>query len=161
MGAWPWRAIGLGLIVVAFGPGCSGDAPEGRDPPPAQEERVWTLDTPLFTRTQAARGEHTFQEHCSLCHGLSQLSGPYFQRTWSRRSVGDLYSYVRSNMPYDGRGRLTREDYQDVVSYLLALNGVPAGDQELQAEMAELGRIRFQPADTAGNGAGADPPSPR
>jgi S-disulfanyl-L-cysteine oxidoreductase SoxD len=161
MGTTPLRAVGVGLVMAAFGFGCSGDAPEDQDPPPEREERVWTLDTPLFTSTQAARGERTFQEHCSICHGLSQLSGPYFQRTWARRSVGDLYSYIRSNMPYDGRGRLSREDYEDVLSYLLGLNGVPAGEEELHSGVGGLGRIRFQPEGAHENGAGPDAPSPR
>jgi hypothetical protein len=46
-------------------------------------------------------------------------------------------------MPDDRPGRLSREQYADVVAYLLRQNGMPAGPRRLSADPAQLERIRI------------------
>ena len=50
-------------------------------------------------------------------------------------------------MPEDGPGRLTDEEYVDVVAYLLDANSYPAGDQELPAEKVALDAIMIVAAE--------------
>jgi len=46
-------------------------------------------------------------------------------------------------MPDDKPGRLSRTQYADIVSYLLQLNGMPAGSEPLTADPKLLQRIRI------------------
>ncbi len=44
-------------------------------------------------------------------------------------------------MPMDAPGKLSAEEYADVVAYMLKLQGAPPGEAELSAELRELDRI--------------------
>jgi hypothetical protein len=46
-------------------------------------------------------------------------------------------------MPQDRPGSLSAEEYAAIVAYLLQLNGRAAGDRELPADEALLGRMRW------------------
>jgi len=46
-------------------------------------------------------------------------------------------------MPPDDPGSLGTEDYTDVLTYLLQLNGYPAGEEELPADLSVLMDVRF------------------
>ena len=41
-------------------------------------------------------------------------------------------------------GRLGRQQYADVISYILKSNGYPAGDKELVTDLAALKQIRIE-----------------
>ncbi|HWP37593.1 MAG TPA: cytochrome c [Gemmatimonadales bacterium] len=97
----------------------------------------------VFTGEQAARGEVTFAQNCAQCHAKSQFTGPAFLKTWNRRSVYEVFDVIRSIMPLDEPGRLTPQQYADVVAYLLRLNNFPPGATELPADAAALRRITF------------------
>ena len=45
--------------------------------------------------------------------------------------------------PPDDPGSLGTEDYTDVLTYLLQLNGYPAGEEELPADLSVLMDVRF------------------
>jgi hypothetical protein len=46
-------------------------------------------------------------------------------------------------MPDNNPGGLSRSQYADIVSYLLQLNGMPAGNLPLSSDMKLLERIRI------------------
>ena len=50
-------------------------------------------------------------------------------------------------MPEDGPGRLTDEEYTDVVAYLLDANDYPAGEMELPADKTTLDTIMIVAAE--------------
>jgi hypothetical protein len=46
-------------------------------------------------------------------------------------------------MPDNNPGGLSRSQYADIVSYLLQVNGMPAGTQPLSSDLKQLERIRI------------------
>lgn len=91
-----------------------------------------------YTPEQAQRGQQVFQQVCSNCHSTTEWTEANFQRTWSGRSVHDLFSQIHDTMPMDAPGSLTRQQYADVIAYMLKLNGVQAGTSEIGTDDASL-----------------------
>jgi S-disulfanyl-L-cysteine oxidoreductase SoxD len=96
-----------------------------------------------YTATQATQGETVFASICGSCHSTSEFSGPTFRRIWSGRSVHDLFDQLRNTMPLDNPGGLTREQYANVVAYLLKLNAYPAGNVALPSSDDGLKQVKF------------------
>jgi mono/diheme cytochrome c family protein len=86
------------------------------------------------SEAQAQRGEIAFKANCANCHTVKQFTTPDFVKTWNERPVFDLFEQLRVNMPQDNPGKLTRQQYIDVVTYLLKSNGAASGEQEMSAE---------------------------
>ncbi len=95
----------------------------------------------VYTEKQAERGEQVVQQNCGACHSSSEWSNARFLGTWNGRPISELHNQIRTTMPFDGPGRLTREEYADIVAYILQLNKVPAGSTELPAEDQGLASI--------------------
>jgi cytochrome c len=98
------------------------------------------VDGGLFTDAQVIRGERLYMEHCALCHGsnlegkgATALSGETFHAKWAdgKHTVDDLYYIARTSMPYSAPGKLSKQEYIDVIAYVLKVNGYRAGEQEL------------------------------
>ena len=56
-------------------------------------------------------------------------------------TVGDLYDRVRTTMPQNDPQSMTREEYADVLAFLLKNNGFPAGSQPLDKRSEVLASI--------------------
>ena len=101
-----------------------------------------------YTDAQAARAASVFSQSCAGCHTLgSQGDGPLvgenFWGGYSQKTVGDLITFVRANMPDGAGGSLSASSYNDLVALILKSNGFPAGTTELAPEtMAEVQIIR-------------------
>ena len=88
------------------------------------------------------------------CHGPNlagsnygtPLSGPYFAGNWAGKPVGALYTKAHDTMPPSRPGGLPEASYVDIVAYILQTNGVPAGDTELPAGIAELNAMTIPAA---------------
>jgi hypothetical protein len=63
--------------------------------------------------------------------------------TWRVEPVGSLFEHISTNMPQDDPGSLTADQYAAIAAYLLQLNGRPAGERELPADMELLNRMRW------------------
>jgi mono/diheme cytochrome c family protein len=106
----------------------------------------------VYTTQQAKRGEDQYQLDCSSCHGAmltggdtgSPLIGSDFVSKWAGRSIADLFEYTRNQMPKDSPGRLSRQQYADVLTYILSANKYPAGDSELKSDADSLQKIEFE-----------------
>jgi S-disulfanyl-L-cysteine oxidoreductase SoxD len=96
-----------------------------------------------YTSAQAARGQDVFRSTCGNCHSSSQFTGPAFEVVWDGRPVFEFFDQLRSTMPLDNPGGLSREEYANVIAYILKLNAYPAGDAPLPADDAALKRIRI------------------
>src|SRR5690606_9702502 len=92
----------------------------------------------VYTAAQATRGEVTFRDRCSACHYQTDFAGATFQQVWGEYSVGDLFRQVSTAMPMDNPGSLEGKEYADILAYFLSLNGYPAGETELPAEIEKL-----------------------
>lgn len=97
----------------------------------------------VYTEEQARRGRGLFAENCSYCHAPSQFSGGTFINRWSGSPVGSFFQLVRTTMPFDGPGRLSPQQYADVVAYVLEMNGFPAGETPLPPDREALQEIRI------------------
>ena len=97
----------------------------------------------VYTVEQATRGEATFSSICTGCHTTATYATPAFGKKWNGRPVGELYSLIVETMPEDFPGTLTPAEYAQVVAYLLKINRMPAGSEELPADAAALNKIRF------------------
>ena len=97
-----------------------------------------------YTEAQAARGEATYRANCTSCHATSAYTGDAFVRAWDTRTAFDLFELIRTTMPIDNPGRLSREQYADIVAYLFKLNRLPAGDRPLPADDEGLKQVRIE-----------------
>ena len=119
-----------------------------------QEASSSVLDG-VFTSAQARRGGQLYNQNCVSCHGQDfkgdemapSIAGNDFIVFWTEVPVGSLFERIKVSMPADGPGRLTDEEYVDVVAYLLDANSYPAGDQELPAEKVALDAIMIVAAE--------------
>jgi hypothetical protein len=57
--------------------------------------------------------------------------------------VGDLFERIRTTMPLDNPGRLSRQQNADVIAFVLKANGWPAGATELASDAGTLRQIRI------------------
>lgn len=108
----------------------------------------------VYSDAQAQRGESVYQQYCAACHGASlqgnpaaPLTGPAFRARWEdgKHTLDDLFFIVRSLMPNNAPGSLSKAQYADVVAYILKINGYPAGDAELIPTAAAMKKVTLQP----------------
>ena len=105
----------------------------------------------VYTQDQAKRGEAVYVEKCARCHGAQliggdmnpPLVGPEFLSTWNTKTVGDLFDRIRTTMPADKPGSVSRQQSSDVVAYLLSANKFPIGSTELENQTELLKQIPF------------------
>jgi S-disulfanyl-L-cysteine oxidoreductase SoxD len=106
----------------------------------------------VYSADQAKRGDTAYHQECSNCHGdnlegldeAPALSGGGFLANWSGLTVGDLFDRVRTTMPADRPGHLTRAQTSDIISYILQVNQFPAGNAELSQQSEALKQIRIE-----------------
>jgi quinoprotein glucose dehydrogenase len=96
-----------------------------------------------YSEAQAATGEDVYRLNCTSCHNSSILSGRTFQLAWAGRTAFDLYDRLRTTMPLDDPGRLSEQEYVDIVAYLFKLNGYPAGQTALPPARERLKQLRI------------------
>ena len=106
----------------------------------------------VFTKEQASRGQKAYREECLKCHGENlmggengpALAGAEFLEPWNGKTVGSLFETIRTTMPSDDPGNLSTRQYADLVAYVLSENKFPAGQKELDREVAALNEIRIE-----------------
>jgi len=134
------------LLLTAAGAmslGLSGARLAAQQPAPRS---VWDG---VYTLGQAKRGALK-SGLCVECHGdgfmggpAPELAGADFAAKWQGRSVGDLFDLIRLTMPDNDPGALSREEYADLVAYILAVNKFPAGTTEISTSLEPLSQIRI------------------
>lgn len=120
-------------------------AADPSDPEP--EEAGLTIWDGVYTADQAERGAETAETNCYACHSDSEWENPMFIRVWSGQPLHGMWENIRMTMPYDAPGRLTPQEYSDIVAYMLELNDVPAGETELPGDAEGLQRIQVTTQD--------------
>jgi mono/diheme cytochrome c family protein len=106
----------------------------------------------VYNNEQAKRGEAAFVEACSNCHGRTlegadmtpALTGGAFMANWDGLTLGDLFDRIRTSMPADRPGSLSRQDNADVIAYILQFNQFPSGKEELPRDVLVLKQILFK-----------------
>ncbi len=109
----------------------------------------------VFTAEQARRGQIAYTGPCDRCHGYKldgasddpdmlpapPVAGPKFLRKWNGRSLAALFDYLRATMPANNPGYLSDAEVVDIVAYMLAVSGMPAGEAELHPELDALASV--------------------
>jgi cytochrome c len=138
----------LGLAACASGspepapapaPGAPAQAPAAQ-PAPAAGGGGGALAN-LYSTAQANRGRDQFRSMCAECHTVPEFSDNAFKLKWSRRTLGDLYTFIHQNMPDSAPGILTPQLAVDLTAYILQLNEVPAGSAQLPPDETRLNAI--------------------
>lgn len=118
----------------------------------AEETTSSVLDG-VYSGAQADRGAGSFAQYCAVCHGPSlggvgeapALVGPQFIADFNGLTVGDLFERIRTTMPLNNPDGLSREQYADILAFVLRSNGYPAGTKDLYRRTEYLNVIRFEP----------------
>ena len=143
------------LIVLFVVGGAIAGGPLPSAPVATQTAR--TTRDGVFTIEQARRGEELYLRECTLCHrdnllgnavdGGPPLRGPQFTTRWQDIDVETLISTVEALMPLEEPGSLSRQEYVDILGYVLWANELPAGEVELPTRPDDLQKIvvTFQP----------------
>ena len=100
---------------------------------------------------QQARGKALYNDKCASCHmenlrGSTEtppLTGDMFWGNWETYSANNLLEQVRSTMPEDNPGALMRQEYVDIVAYILKFNQV-AFDGDLPMDADALKKITIK-----------------
>ena len=99
----------------------------------------------IYTDDQAERGALVYEKSCGLCHQPEQFKGAVFMDAWGGQPVDALYTLIRTTMPYDNPGRLSRRQYAEILAYIFKLNGMPAGITKLPSNIRKLKKIKIEP----------------
>jgi hypothetical protein len=97
----------------------------------------------VYSREQWMRGRDVYAGLCAGCHPAITHVGPMFTTSWAGKKLSDLFGFLRERMPKNDPGSLSEQDYVDVMSYMLRLNGMPAGVDELPADSVALTKIQI------------------
>ena len=118
-------------IILAFIVGVTGGIRGGS----ARAQDMQSTMTGVYSAPQATRGEETYMAVCVSCHPAGTYKTPGFKANWKGRPLSELFDQVREKMPKNDPASLSQQEYIQVVAYLLKINGVPAGESELPADI--------------------------
>ena len=111
-----------------------------------------TLWDGVYSEEQAARGEKVYAERCSKCHGdtlggqeaAPALTGATFYSNWEGETLEALSDRVRTTMPQDKPGSLTRAQNADLLAYMLRVGGYPAGPMALDGQAGAMTTVAIR-----------------
>jgi cytochrome c5 len=104
--------------------------------------RIWQG---VYTTAQAERGKAVFNTTCLRCHGedlggttAPALKGDRFQSSWGSDVIESLFTKIRDTMPPNFGSTLEDQVKLDIVTYILQVNGYPAGPSDLVVGSPDL-----------------------
>ncbi len=120
--------------------------------------------TGWFNSAQIAQGRWEYSQKCAVCHGAQlqgggapALKGRIFDIQWNGKTLGDFYTYVHKNMPLGLADSLQSQEYADIVAYILAQSGLPAGDEKFTPKSPMDRALTLSAEATTGSAAAAAP----
>ena len=136
-------AVAVGLLIVYA---ASARPAAQQAAPPAK--KIWDG---VYTSAQAARGKEPFERSCARCHNVElagsqrgpALKGNAFWAKYDNEGLSSLFMFIRDTMPQDGPSLLSDEIKADVLAYIMSMNGMPAGNAELKADLRALDEIKI------------------
>jgi len=88
-----------------------------------------------FTEAQAQAGQAIYAGRCASCHEAGgetiRLIGAGFTDVWRARTTRDLYTRIKTTMPFGNPGSLSDAEVTSVIAYILKSNGAAAGTAAL------------------------------
>lgn len=129
-------ALALGVAGMLAPSPADGQADTGE----VRTSPVRSTGDGVYTSEQAASGRVVYEQVCSECHAVDWYRGEAVE--WlDGQTVWSLYDFFRNTMPDDHPGALLTREYVDMLAFILELNGLPAGDEELPYRPSLLSRI--------------------
>ena len=125
-------ATGVALLTTSLSLAAAGEDPR-------------TIVDRVYSVAQAERGEARFKTSCSSCHSLSTFSGGAFADRWYGQTMAEVFEFVSNAMPENNPGGLKKEEYTDVLAYILSINAYPVGTDDLPTDPAELKKLAIAP----------------
>ncbi len=107
------------------------------------QDAVRSTKDRVYSAAQAADGRDLYDGRCKSCHTAISHTGPPFRANWDKRPLSDLWDYIVEKMPKDAPGTLDPDEYAKVLAYILRMNGMPAGSEDLPADKKLLKAIRI------------------
>ncbi len=108
----------------------------------------------LFTASQAALGQAAYGQYCQSCHGADlhgitgpSLVGPEFAKASDHYTLGLVFGGLVDTTPAGAPDSLTHREYTNIMAYILAKNGYPAGRQILTFQGAKHSQVPFYAQD--------------
>ena len=106
----------------------------------------------VYSEEQATRGATLYAERCARCHGdglggvesAPALTGSAFYANWEGETLESLFERIRSSMPADKPGSLSRAQNADVLAHMLKVGGYPAGPTALDGQAGALTTIAIR-----------------
>jgi len=97
----------------------------------------------VYSETQAIRGETLFERNCTNCHDTARFKGDFIGN-WADQPLAAVYDVMKTTMPEDNPGSLRPQQYADILTFILKLNGFPAGETELAGTDAAMKAVRLE-----------------
>ena len=113
----------------------------GAAPAQTADEHRTSMDG-VYTAEQAEEGAVVYQRVCAECHAKDEYTGD-MMAGWEGAPLYDLWDIITTTMPENNPGSLSRSEYVGVLAYILSLNEMPAGTEELSARTSVLRSILF------------------
>jgi mono/diheme cytochrome c family protein len=144
-------ALGAALVVALAGvaraqtkqPSTAHSASKSTHPATADTVKGPSTLDGLYTDEQASRGKDVYLNSCRSCHTPASHTGATFNQWWRGKHLSDLFAFVSTRMPKNDPGSLAPEDVADVMAYLLKMNAMPVGPNELPADADSLKKYRI------------------
>jgi mono/diheme cytochrome c family protein len=134
-------------VILAGAAGGSG----GRSSAVAAQQTKTQWDG-VYTDAQAKRGDALYSDQCASCHGpeltggemAPALTGGDFNSDWDGLALGQLLDRMKTTMPQNSPGSLSRQQNADILAFVLWKASAPAGSTELPSQTELLNQITFK-----------------
>lgn len=134
-GASARQARGLLILAAAvMGVSVAGVA--------AQEMK--SVKAGVYTAAQADRGQDVFRSKCASCHAPNRFTDDLFYTSFAGKPLWEMFDVISDSMPEDNPGSLKKEEYADVIAYLLKLNNFQTGSTDLPIDKDALSAILME-----------------
>lgn len=126
-----WTA-GLGAWALAFSVGAFEHASQT------------SVKAGVYTEAQAASGEAIYKSKCASCHTPGYFTDRDFYTNFANKPLWELFDAISDSMPEDNPGSLKKEEYAQVIAFVLKLNKFPSGATALPVDKDALSAILMQ-----------------
>ena len=86
----------------------------------------------VFTQAQVDAGQSVYDSTCKACHDMRFYRD--ILRSWTGQPLLYLWENILGTMPADNPGSLGYDEYTNVLAYILAEQGFPAGEATLDPD---------------------------